>query len=457
MNIIICGAGRVGFTIAKLLTEQNHSVTVIDQSSEDIQKINESLDVKAIVGKATSPTILENANAKEADMIIAVTRNDEINMMTCQIAYSLFKIPKKIARVRAQDYLNPKFSKLYNKENLPIDVIISPEIEIAKSIQRKLESPGALDNVPFADNKIKLLEILVEESCPISEIKLNELTKKFPKLNANILGVIRGEKFIFLKKNDVMKKNDKAYVVINSLQTKETLSAFGHNEKISNKILIIGGGNIGFNLAKNIEQSFEDARLKIIEKDKKRAEVIANELNNTIVINGNGLDEDILAEVNLEDVETVIALTNDDEDNLMVSVLVEKFSKDKKTMALINKPNYSLLQSSLKIDDLIDPRMATVSSILKHVHKGTIETAYSILNGDYEVIEAEIIETSELINKELKNCELPDEIRIGAVLRKNEIIIPRSNFVFKKEDTVVFLTKKDQLPLVESMFRLSSV
>ena len=457
MNIIICGAGRVGFTIAKLLTEQNHSITVIDQSSEDIQKINEALDVKAIVGKATSPTILENANSKEADMIIAVTRNDEKNMMICQIAYSLFKIPKKIARVRAQDYLNPKFSKLYNKENLPIDVIISPEIEIAKSIQRKLESPGALDNVPFADNKIKLLEILIEDSCPISEIKLNELTKKFPKLNANILGVIRDEKFIFLKKNDVMKKNDKAYVIINSLQIKETLSAFGHNEKISNKILIIGGGNIGFNLAKNIEQSFEDARLKIIERDKNRAELIANELNNTIVINGNGLDEDILAEVNLDDVETVIALTNDDEDNLMVSVLVEKFSKDKKTMALINKPNYSLLQSSLKIDDLIDPRMTTVSSILKHVHKGSIETAYSILNGDYEVIEAEIIETSELINKELKNCELPDEIRIGAVLRKNEIIIPRSDFVFKKEDIVVFLTKKDQLPLVESMFRLSPV
>ena len=457
MNIIICGAGRVGFTIAKLLTEQNHSVTVIDQSSEDIQKINEALDVKAIVGKATYPSILEKANGSDADMIIAVTRNDEINMLICQIAYTAFNIPKKIARIRSQNYLDPKFSKLYNKENLPIDVIISPELEIAKSIQRKLESPGALDNVPFADNKIKLLEILVEESCPISDIKLNELTKKFPKLNANILGVIRDEKFIFLKKNDIMKKNDKAYVVINSLQMKETLSAFGHNEKISNKILIIGGGNIGLNLAKNIEQDFEDVRLKIIEKDKKRAEFIASELNNTIVINGNALDEDILAEVNLEDVETVIALTNDDEDNLMASVLVEKFSKDKKTMALINKPNYSILKSSLKIDYLIDPRMTTVSSILKHVHKGTIETAYSILNGDYEVIEAEIIETSELINKELKNCELPDEIRIGAVLRKDEIIIPRSNFIFKKDDTVVFLTKKDQLPLVESMFRLSPV
>jgi trk system potassium uptake protein TrkA len=238
---------------------------------------------------------------------------------------------------------------------------------------------------------------------------------------------------------------------------KETLNAFGHDEKISNNILIIGGGNVGFNLAKNIEQSLEDARLKIIEKDKERAEFIANELNNTIVINGNGLDEDILAEVNLEDVETVIALTNDDEDNLMASVLVEKFSKDKRTMALINKPNYSLLQSSLKIDDLIDPRMTTVSSILKHVHKGSIETAYTILNGEYEVIEAEIIETSELINKELKNSNLPDEIRIGAVLRKDEIIIPRSNFVFKNEDIVVFLAKRDQLSIVENMFRLSSV
>jgi len=456
MNIIICGAGRVGFTIAKLLSEQNHSITVIDQSSEDIQKINDSLDVRAIVGKATYPSILEKADAKEADMIIAVTRNDEINMLICQIAFSIFKIQKKIARIRSKDYLNPKFSKVYNKENLPIDVIISPEIEIAKSIQRKLEAPGALDNVTFAQNKIRLLEILVEEACPIKNIPLNELTKKFPKLEANIMGVVRKNKFIILKKNDVMKKDDKAYVIINSEQMQQTLAAFGHEEKISNKILIIGGGNIGFNLAKNIEQSFDSTRIKIIEKDKSRAELIAQELNNSIVINGNALDEDVLAEANLDEIETVLALTNDDEDNLMVSVLVEKFSKDKRTMALINKPNYSLLQSSLKIDDLIDPRMNTVSSILKHVHKGTIETAYTILDGEYEVIEAEIIETSELINKELKNSNLPEEIRIGAILRDKDIIIPRSNFIFNKKDIVVFLAKRDLLSVVENMFRISS-
>ena len=457
MNIIICGAGRVGFTIAKLLSEQEHSITVIDQSSEDIQKINDSLDVKAIVGKATSPSILEKANTKEADMIIAVTRNDEINMLICQIAFSIFKVPKKIARIRSQEYLNSKFSSLFNKENVPIDFIISPEIEIAKSIQRKLEAPGTLDNVPFADNKIRLLEILIDKNCPITGIKLNDLTKKFPKLNANILGVVRDDKFLILKKNDIMEINDKAYVIINSSQMIETLSSFGHDEKISNKILIIGGGNIGLNLAKNIEKSFESARIKIIEKNKNRAEFIANELSDTMIINGDGLDEDVLNEANLEDVETVIALTNDDEDNLMLSVLVEKFSKNKRTMALINKPNYSILQSSLKIDDLIDPRMNTVSSILKHVHKGTIETAYTILNGEYEVIEADIIETSELINKELKNANLPEEIRIGAILRDEQIIIPRSNFIFKKNDTVVFLSKRDQLPTVENMFRISSI
>ena len=463
MNIIICGAGRVGFTIAKLLSDQGHSITVIDQSSEDIQKINDSLDVKAIVGKATYPSILEKANAPETDMIIAVTRNDEINMLICQIAYSIFNIPKKIARIRSQDYLNPKFTRVYNKENLPIDVIISPEIEIAKSIQRKLEAPGALDSVPFTDNKIRLLEILIKKNCESIDIKFNELTKKYPKLEANIIAINREEKFFIPKKTDTVKENDKIYVIINSLQMGETLQAFGHNERISKKILIIGGGNIGFNLAKNIEETLDTVRVKIVEKNKERAEFLASQLNDTIVIHGDGLDEEVLAEANMEESETVLALTNDDEDNLMVSVLVEKFTKDqkdieeKRTMALINKPNYSLLQSSLKIDDLIDPRMNTVSSILKHVHKGTIENAYTVSNGEFEIIEAEIIETSELINKELKNSNLPEELRIGAILRDEKVIIPRSDFIFKKDDKVVFIVKKDTIPFVENIFRLSSV
>ena len=258
------------------------------------------------------------------------------------------------------------------------------------------------------------------------------------------------------QKKDKMKLNDKAYVVINSSQLNRTLSAFGHEEKIATKILIIGGGNIGFNLAKNLEKSFDEVRIKIIEKNKARAEEIASELENSIVINGDGLDEEVLKEANIKEIETVLCLTNDDEDNVMSSVLAEKISSTKRTIALVNKSNYSLLQSYLKIDDFVDPRMITVSNILKHVHKGTIESVYSLLEGEYEFIEAEIIETSELINKSLKESNLPEEIRIGAILRKNDIIIPKSSFVFEKKDLVVFLAKRDQLSKVENLFRISS-
>jgi len=250
MNIIVCGAGRVGVSIAKQLSAQSHSVTMIDQSSEDIQKISESIDVKAIVGRASFPSVLEKAGAKEADMIIAVTKSDEVNMIVCQIAHSIFNVTKKIARIRSQDYLDPKYGKLYSKIELPVDVIISPELEVAKSLQRKLDAPGALDSVPFAGGKVKVLEINIGKNCPLVDTELGKLTIRYPDLRANILGVIRGEKFVILKKKDKMLIDDKAFVVINASQINSTLSAFGHEEKIAKKILIVGGGNIGFNLAK---------------------------------------------------------------------------------------------------------------------------------------------------------------------------------------------------------------
>ncbi|MDC0205575.1 Trk system potassium transporter TrkA [Pelagibacteraceae bacterium] len=457
MNIIICGAGRVGFSISQQLSAQGHAITVIDQSSEFIQKINETQDVTGVVGRATFPSVLEKAGAEDADMIIAVTKSDETNMVICQVAHSIFKISKKIARIRTQEFLGGKWGKLYGESNLPIDVIISPEIEVAKSLQRKLEAPGALDSVPFADGKVKVLEININENCPLINTELSKLTEKFPDLRANILGVIRGEKFIILKKKDKMLINDKAFVVVSASQINITLTAFGHEEKMAKKILIVGGGNIGFNLAKILEAESEGVRVKIIEKDKARAEYIANELNNTIVINGNGLDEEVLKEANVEEVETILSLTNDDEDNIMVSVLAEKNNPNKRTIALVNKQNYSLLQTSLKIDDLVDPRLTTVSTILKHVHKGTIETVYTLLDGEYEFIEAEVLETSELITKSIKNSNLPKEIRIGAIVRGKNIIIPKSDFKFEKKDMVVFLCKREHLPVVENLFRISSL
>ena len=265
MNIIICGAGMVGFSISKQLSSQGHSVTVIDQSSEDIKKINDTQDVKGIVGKATLPSVLENAGAKDADMIIAVTRNDEINMIVCQIASSLFDISKKIARIRSQEFLDGKWSKLYSKSNIPIDVIISPEREVAKSLYRKLEAPGALDNVPFVKDKVKLLEISIDKGCPIINLPLKDLTKKFPEFKAHIFGAQRKDSFVFLKKDDVMNVGDKVYLVVSTDQINKLLSVFGHEEKSAQKILIIGGGNIGLHLAKLLEGA-DGLRTKIIEK-----------------------------------------------------------------------------------------------------------------------------------------------------------------------------------------------
>ena len=457
MNIIICGAGKVGFSISKQLSAQGHSVTVIDQSSEDIKKINETQDVKGIVGRASLPTVLENAGAENTDMIIAVTRNDETNMIVCQLASSLFNVSKKIARIRTKDFLEGKWGKLYNKTNIPIDVIISPELEVAKSLYRRLEAPGALDNVPFGNDKVKMLEISIERNCPIKDIPLKKLTEKFPDFKANILGAVRKEKFIYLKKNDQMLEGDNVYLVVSSVQLNAILKAFGHDEKIAKNVLIIGGGNIGLNLAKMLESNVEDVRIKIIEKDKKRAEEIASELSSSMVINGDALDEDILKEANLEGSETVLALTNDDENNMMVCVLAEKSGLKKRTIAIVNKTNYNLLQDSLNIDDLVDPRMTTVSRIMEHVHRGTIGTVYSLLDGEYEFIEAKILDKSELLNKKIKDVNLPEDIRIGAIVRKDQVIIPRSNFVFEKDDLVVFLAKREQLKEVESIFSISSI
>ena len=456
MNIIICGAGMVGFSISKQLQAQGHSVTVIDQSSEDIKKINDTQDVKGIVGRATLPSVLENAGAKDAAMIIAVTRNDESNMIVCQLASSLFNISKKIARIRSQEFLEGKWSKLYNKSNIPIDVIISPEREVAKSLYRKLEAPGALDNVPFVKDKVKLLEIYIEKGCPIANMPLKDLTKKFPEFKAHIFGAERKESFVFFKKNNQIKIGDKVYVVVSTEQINKLLSVFGHEEKLAKKILIIGGGNIGLHLAKLLE-TVEGLRIKIIEKNKARAEQIASELSSAIVICGDALDEKILKEANIEEVETVFALTSDDEDNVMACVLAEKYGgPSKRTIAIVNKQNYSLLQESLKIDDLVDPRMTTVSKIMKHVHMGTIDTVYSLLDGQYEFLEAKILETSELINKSIKDSNLPEEVRIGAIVRKNKVIMPKSSAVFEKDDVVVFLSKRDQLKEIENLFRISS-
>jgi len=387
-------------------------------------------------------------------MIIAVTRNDETNMIVCQVAHSLFKISRKIARIRSKEFLKPIWKGLFTKENLPIDIIISPEFEVAKSLYRKLEAPGAIDNIPFADDLVRLLEIQIDEKCPVINTALSKLTEIFSDLEANVIGVLRQDKFLILKKTDKLIKEDKAFILTNSKQVNRTLSIFGKEESFTKNILIIGAGNIGLDLAKMLEDGETPPRIKIVEKNSDRAEFIASELNNAIVIKGDGLDENILKESNLDEVDTVLALTNDDEVNIMSSLLCKK-KGIKRTISIANSTNYALLQSSLKLDDIVDPRMTTVSTILKHVHKGKIESVYTLDNGDYEVIEAKILETSELLNTTLSKAKIPEGIKIGIIVRDKKIIVPNKETSFELNDRVILLASRDQLEKVEQLFKIS--
>ena len=454
MNIIICGAGQVGYSIANQLSQQGHSITVIDKTSADIQKINDNLDAKGIVGIATYPSVLELAEAKNADMIIAVTRNDETNMIVCQIAHSLFNVSRKIARIRSKEFLNPTYSNLFSKNHLPIDTIISPEFEVAKSLVRKIEAPGAIESFPFANDTIRLIEINIDNKCPLVNTPLQKLTESFSDLSANVVGVQREDKFIILKKKDILIENDKAFILTDSSQVERTMDVFGKNEKISDKILIIGAGNIGLDLAKSLEDHPSNPRIKIIEKNDERAQYVANELNEAMVIKGDGLDENILKEVNLEEIDTVLCITDDDEVNLMSALLCKK-KGIKRVIAIANSHNYSLLQSSLKIDDIVDPRMTTVSTILKHVHKGKIDSVFTLDDGEYEIIEAKILENSELVNKSIEKSSLPEGIKIGLIARDKNIIVPNKKFEFKLNDRVILLSSRSQLKKVEQLFRIS--
>ena len=319
---------------------------------------------------------------------------------------------------------------------------------------RKLEAPGAIDNIPFADDLVRLLEIQIDEKCPIVNTALSKLSDIFSDLDANVLGVLRNDKFLILKKSDKLIKDDKAYILTNSKQVDRTLSIFGKDEKFAKTILIIGAGNIGLDLAKILEENENSPRIKIIEKNSERAEFIANELNEAIVIKGDGLDENLLKEINIEEIDTVLSLTDDDEVNIM-SALLSKKKGIKRTISIANSSNYALLQSSLKLDDIVDPRMTTVSTILKHVHKGKIESVYTLDNGDYEVIEAKILESSELLNISLTKANIPDGIKIGLIVRDKLVLVPKKDTVFSLNDKVILLSSRENLPKVEGLFKIS--
>ena len=454
MKVIVCGAGQVGSNIARhLATEANH-VTIIDHAPDLVRKISDSLEVRGIIGHASHPGVLERAGAHDADMLIAVTHSDEVNMVACQVAASLFNVPTRIARIRSQSYLQPAWADLFSRENLPIDVIISPEIEVARAIGRRLQVPGAFDNIPLAEGRVQVIGVRCTEECPILDTPLRQLTELFPDLHIVTLAILRAGQAVLPRGEERLKAGDDVYFVVDSTQVARGMAAFGHEEPEAHRIVIVGGGNIGLYLAQEIENAHPGVSAKVIEQSKERAEFAAQSLSRTVVIHGSALDAEILDEANAEAAEAVVADTNDDEVNVLSSLLAKRAGA-RRAMTLVNNMSYESLIATLGVDVVVVPQAITVSTILQHVRRGRIRSVHSLRENLGEVIEAEAMETSRLIGRAIKDADLPKGIVVGALIRDENVIIPRLDTVVKAKDRVIIFARPEAIRAVEKIFAVS--
>lgn len=454
MKVVICGAGQVGFGIAERLAAEHNDVSVIDTSPNLIQSISDTLDVRGFVGHGSQPDVLARAGADQADMIIAVTLHDEVNMVACQVAHSLFKVPTKIARIRARSYLEPHWGDLFSREHMPIDVIISPEYEVSEMILRRLALPGAVETMSFADDRIVVAGIYCDADCPVVDTPLRQLSELFPDLQAVVVGVKRGDRVFAPQSSDHLLVGDVAYVAAARNQISRTLTIFGKEDVPASRVVIAGGGNVGLYVARAIEERIPHASLKLIEADRVRAVAIADDFQRTIVLHGSALDERVLLEAGVDTSETLIAVTNDEKVNVLACVMADSLGC-KRELALVNSASYVTLADTLNIDAHVNPRSVTVSKILQHVRRGRIRAVHALAEGKGEVLEAEALETSPLVGRPLREVETLHGMRIGAIYRKNDVILPRGDTVIQAKDRVVLFAEMDRVKRVEQLFRVS--
>jgi len=454
MRVVICGAGQVGYGIAERLASERNDVSVIDTSRSLVQAIRDNLDARGFVGHGAHPDVLAEAGAEQADMIIAVTLHDEVNMVACQVAHSLFNVPTKIARIRSQSYLRSHWQDLFSTDNMPIDVIISPEVEVGEMVLRRIALPGAMDAVRFADDTIAMVAIECRDDCPVVDTPLDQLTELFPDLKATVVGIWRGERLFIPTSNDQMVAGDIAYVVAERSHVRRTLGLFGHEEPEAGRIVIVGGGNIGLYVAQQMERRNLGAKVRVIEADHDRAVTIADTLKRTIVLHGSGLDQVILNEADIRQSDLLVALTNDDKVNILASVMAKRLGCGG-NLTLLNNPDYQGFTRTLGIDAFINPRSVTISRVLQHVRRGRIRAVHSIQNGVAEVIEAEALETSPLVGKPLRELDLPENLRIGAIYRNGEFVRPSGQTKIKAKDRVVIFATASAVRHVEQLFRVS--
>ena len=454
MKIIVCGAGQVGEQIARRLSDEGHDVTVIDTDAALIRRVTDKLDVGGVVGHASHPDVQERAGAVDADMIFAVTHLDEVNMIACQIAHTEFNVPQKVARIRAQSYLEERWSDLFRRDHMPIDVIISPETEVARVTVSRIQQPAAFDMASFLDDKVQVAAVRLGEDCAVVNTPLRQLTELFSTLKALVLGYRRDGVIYRAAPDEQLLCGDQIYVLSTAEDMDRTLSIFAGDSRTVRNVVLIGAGNVGVAVAEALAKDSSHIRMRLIERNRARAEQAADRLDDVIVLHGDALDPEILEEANISRADAVVALTDDDRVNLLVSALCKQ-ARVPQTIALTNNPVFANISGTLGVDVVVNPRAATASTILRHVRRGRVRAVHSIGEGDAEVLEAQVLSTSQIAGKTLKDAGFPEGALVGAVMSHGEIKLPHADLVINEDDRVVVFALRDAVKDVERQFRVS--
>ncbi len=452
MKILILGAGQVGRSVAESLTHEDNDVTIIDTNAAALRDLREHLDVRVEVGQASYPRVLERAGIDDADMLIAVTNSDEINMMACQVAHTLYHTPTKIARIRSSHYLD--HPELFNANAVPIDVLISPEQLVTEHIFRLISHPGALQVLNFAEGKIQMVGVKALQGGPLIGHQLREMREHMPGLKARVAAMFRRGKPLMPKDNTVVEVDDELFFIASPKHIRIIISELRKLDKPYKRIIIAGGGNIGNRLARLLEES--RYQVKVIEKNYERASKLAERLDKTIVLEGDVADESLLLEENVENTDVFIAVTNDDEANILSSMLAKRLGA-KRVMSLINRPSYvDLVESS--IDLAISPQQITLGALLTHIRRGDIVAVHALRRGSAEAIEIIVhgdSKTSRIVGRRLAEINLPPGTTICALVRREEVLMAGENLLIQADDhVIVFVTDKRYVPAVEKLFQV---
>ena len=454
MKIIICGAGQVGWHIARFLSSERNDVTLIDTNPDLVRRATDALDVQGVTGFASHPDVLDRAGANDADLIIAATHSDEVNMVTCQVAHSVFQVPRKIARLRSKAYLDAIYSDLYRTDHLAIDVVISPEREVARSAMQRLSAPSTFDAETFLNGKLHLLGIALDEDCPVLNTPLRQLNEMFTSLTVMVVGVRRGPRLFAPEPNDQLFAGDQVYVFTRAEDVPRTLEIFGKQTEKQERVVIIGAGNVGLAVAQALEAQPNRVHVKLIERNRSRAEDAADSLNRTIVLNGDGLSAELLEEAGVPRADAVLTLTEDDKTNILAAVRAKQAGA-KLAISLVNDPTLMPLMEVLDIDAFINPRASTVSTILRHVRHGRVRDIYSIGDAEAEVIEAQVLSTSPFAGRTIRDIDIPDGALIGAVQKNGQLVKPSGDLRIEEGDIVVIFSLAADVPEIERLLQVS--